>query len=141
MISYFQDAFDGFSPQTDKDASIKFALVVILKDERFRDLYEILIDGNDIGEIVGDPGWSIERRDIDKTNANPYYSNWPLGKSFYIYVDPSEYELAFTEIFLSKNEFHEYVMKAVDSYTRQNPSNNTNEISKVKKYLADHTQN
>jgi hypothetical protein len=120
-MDYLQQAFGGLNPQTDQDAAVKFALNVILMDERLRELSCLLIDGHDIGGVEGEPGWMIERRDTGLAGELPYYSEWPTNAQFHVHVDPAAFELACPDMFMTAHGFYGYVRRAVDAYLSGNP--------------------
>lgn len=109
--------------QIDQDAAIKFALGIIIKDERLRELSCLLTDGHEIGAVEGVPGWVIERKDTGSSGDMPGYVDWPKNSYFHVYVEPSEFELPHPHMFLGKDEFHCYVRKAIEAYVAKNPSN------------------
>jgi len=115
-MDYLQQAFGGLNPQTDQDAAVKFALNVILMDGRLRELSCLLIDGHDIGGVEGEPGWMIERRDTGPAGELPYYSEWPMNARFHAHVEPSAFELACPDMFMTAHDFYRYVGRAMDAY-------------------------
>ena len=119
-MDYLQQAFGGLNPQTDRDAAVKFALNVILMDGRLRELSCLLIDGHDIGGVEGEPGWMIERRDTGLTGELPYYSEWPMNARFHVHVEPSAFELACPDMFMTAHDFYRYVGRAMDAYLSGN---------------------
>ena len=121
-MDYLQEAFGGFNPQVDQDAAVKFALSIILMDERFGELSCLLIDGHDVGGVEGEPGWIIERRDTGPSGDMPGYAGWPKTAHFHAHVDSSGYELAYPDIFMEIDAFHSYVSKAIAAYVAKNPS-------------------
>jgi hypothetical protein len=121
-MSYLEAAFGGFNPRVDRDAAVKFALVIILMDERLSDLSCLLTDGHEVGGVEGDPGWIIERRDTGPSGNMPYYADWPKTAHFYVHVDPSGYDLAHPEMFMEISTFHDYVRKGIEAYVAKNPS-------------------
>lgn len=121
-MDYLQEAFGGFNPQVDQDAAIKFALSIILMDERLSELPCLLTDGHDIGGVEGEPGWIIERRDTGPSGDMPGYVDWPENAHFHVHVEPSAFELAHPHMFMGIDEFHSYVRKAIEAYVAKNPS-------------------
>jgi hypothetical protein len=115
-MDYLQQAFGGLNPQTDQDAAVKFSLNVILMDGRLRELSCLLIDGHDIGGVEGEPGWMIERRDTGPAGELPYYSEWPMDARFHVHVEPSAFELACPDMFMTAHDFYSYVGRAMDAY-------------------------
>ncbi len=122
-MDFLQENFEGFNPQVDQDAVIKFALGVIFKDERLRELACLLTDGHEIGAIEGVPGWVIERRDTGSSGDMRGYFYWPKNSYFHVYVDPSEFELPYPHMFMGIHEFHRYVREAIEIYIAKNTSN------------------
>ena len=121
-MDYFFEAFGGFNPQSDPDAAVKFVLNNILMDERLPELSVLLTDGHDIGGLEGEPGWSIERRDTGPSGDMPGYADWPVGTNFRVNVDENAFRLAYPEQFLKTDEFHRYVRKAMDVYSKRKSS-------------------
>ncbi len=119
-MDYLQQAFGGLNPQVDTDAAVKFALNAILLDVRLQELSCLLIDGHDIGGVEGEPGWVIERRDTGPVGERQYYSEWPMNARFHVHVDPAAYELAYPDVFMTSDDFHRYVGKAMDAYLSKN---------------------
>jgi hypothetical protein len=124
-MDYFQSAFGGLDPHNDPDAAIKFVLNVILMDKNFKFLAHVLPEDSSIGEIGGDPEWTLERRVMP--HAPSAYSQWPAGSRFRAYVDPEGYELAHPECFLDKEGFYRYVLTAIHAYLERNPSEASDE--------------
>lgn len=120
-MDYFQDAFGGFNPQADQDAAVKFALSIVLMDERFDDLSYLLTDGHEVRRVEGEPGWIIERRDTGPSWDMPGYTDWPKTAHFHAHVDSSGYELADPDMFTDIDTFYGYVSKAMGAYVAKNP--------------------
>lgn len=123
MSDYYQQAFGRLDPHHDRDVAAKFALSVLVMDECFDDLADLLTDGHDIGALEGEPGWIIERRDSGPSGDMPGYASWPEGKNFRAYVDPLGFELAYPEGFLDTAVFRNYVRQLVDACLLSDPSN------------------
>lgn len=121
-MDYLQEAFGNFNPQVDQDAAVKFALNIILMDERLSELSCLITDGHEIGGVEGEPGWIIERRDRGSSGDHPFYADWPKNAHFHVHVEPSAFELAHPDMFMEMREFHCYIRKAVDAYLARNPS-------------------
>ncbi|MDM0046630.1 hypothetical protein QTH91_19225 [Variovorax dokdonensis] len=121
-MDYLQQAFGGLDPQTDQDAAVKFALNVILMDGRLHELSCLLIDGHDIGGVEGEPGWMIERRDTGSLGELPYYSDWPANARFHVRVEPTAFELASPDMFMTSHDFCHYVGRAMDAYLSEKPA-------------------
>jgi hypothetical protein len=119
-MDYLQKAFGGLNAQTDQDAAVKFALNVILLDGRLLELSCLLIDGHNIGGVEGEPGWLIERRDSGPAGELPYFSEWPLDACFHVHVEPSAFELACPDMFMTAHDFHSYVGRAMNAYLSGN---------------------
>lgn len=122
MVDYLNEAFGGLDPRKDADAAVKFALNLVFMDERFVELSRLLSDGDDIGAVEGEPGWILERRDTGASGDMPGYAAWPSGAKFRAYVEPSAFDLAHPEVFMSTKTFHAYVRSALDVYIRRNPA-------------------
>lgn len=115
---YFNEAFKGFDPRTDKDAAMKFCLNAVLMDRRFADLKEILPNDTDLGGVAGEPNWIIERRNEGETKG---YENWPQFARFRAFVDPDSYALAYSEFFCDKTTFEKFVSSAIQAYCDRHP--------------------
>jgi hypothetical protein len=115
------EAFGRFEPQSDPDAAAKFALSAIGRGRgrQMPSLVELLTEGARIGEIEGEPGWTLERR--DDGNTMPGYAGWPPGAKYRAYVDPEEYRLAHPETFYGRAGFHALVARLVDAFERLHP--------------------
>lgn len=120
-MDYFEEAFGGFKPHVDEDAAVKLAISIILMDRRLPELLHLLTDGDQLGGVEGEPGWIIERRDVDQSNVF-YYENWPGSTRFHAYVDPDAYCLAHPDFFMDVATFHNYVRKGLNAYLEANPS-------------------
>lgn len=117
-MDYFKDAFGGFNPRTDKDAALKICLDVILADQRFSELDNLLPDKTEVGGMEGEPGWIIERRNEGEIK---WYENWPEFARFRAFVDPSSYALAYPEFFCDKSTFEKFVGSAIRAYCDRHP--------------------
>ena len=53
-MDYFNDAFGGFLPDSDKDAALKFSLCVLALDNRMDELLRLLKGDDNCGGIEGD---------------------------------------------------------------------------------------
>ncbi|MEJ7028216.1 hypothetical protein [Ralstonia solanacearum] len=78
-MDYFSEAFDGFRPDRDIDAALKFSLCMIAIDNRVEDLLQLIEVANNLGGVEGDPGWIIERRENGETIG---YEKWPNSAHF-----------------------------------------------------------
>lgn len=139
-MDYLQQVFGGLNPQSDPDAAVKVALDVIFADNRLNELSCLLTEGNDIGGVEGEPGWLIERRDMGPAGELPYYAGWPRNARFHVHVEPTEFELAYSDMFMTAGDFGSYVEKAVDAYLVENPTKvNVAQliISQLKKSASD----
>lgn len=119
-MDYWWDAFGEYEPHKDREAAIKFALNLILADDRLEHLSRLLTDGDSIRVLSGEPGWELERRE---PRVHPsHYSDWPDNAKFWAHVDPNEFELAHPDTFLTREQLHEYVRKIINVYIAKNPS-------------------
>lgn len=112
-MSYFVEAFGGFNPQVDYDASMKMVLDSLFDDDRIRPLIEVILPEGTLGGVEGQPGWTLERR-------CPGHS-WPNGAEYRAYVDPTFYSLAHPEFFCTRSEFLRYVSAIVRVYKTRHP--------------------
>lgn len=119
-MEYFNTAFGGFAPHQDKDGAVKFALNAILMDNRVQELSELVVDGNPLGGIEGEPGWILERRDVSDNQVA--YANWPKGARFMASVDEEAFRLQHSQYFMSRDAFIKYLMPAIDAYIAADPS-------------------
>ena len=62
----------------------------------------------------------IERRDTGLTGELPYYSEWPMNARFHVHVEPSAFELACPDMFMTAHDFYRYVGRAMDAYLSGN---------------------
>ncbi|HDR9491700.1 hypothetical protein [Burkholderia stabilis] len=113
-MDYFNEAFGGFNPESDRDAALKFSLCVLVLDSRMQELLQLIEGGNDIGGVEGDPGWIIERRD-----EGGGYEGWSNGAEFRAFVDPNEYSLSHPEFFVDRRTFIQYVVALMKVYRRR----------------------
>ncbi|WP_163012991.1 hypothetical protein [Burkholderia stabilis] len=114
-MDYFNEAFGGFNPESDRDAALKFSLCVLVLDSRMQELLQLIEGANDIGGVEGDPGWIIERRD----EGGVGYEGWPNGAEFRAFVDPNEYSLSHPEFFVDRRTFIQYVVALMKVYRRR----------------------
>lgn len=123
-MEYFNTAFGGFAPHKDKDGAVKFVLNAILMDNRVQELSELVVDGNPLGGIEGEPGWILERRDV-ADDSEVAYLNWPQGARFMASVDEEAFRLQHSQCFMSRDAFIKYLMPAIDAYICADPSRAT----------------
>lgn len=121
-MDYFKAAFGGFAPHRDEDAAVKFALNVVLMDNRLQELAELIVDGSQLGGIEGEPGWMLERRDDADEGNEAAYPGWPAGARFKATVDEDAYTLQHPEYFMSREAFMKYLVPAIDAYVAADPS-------------------
>lgn len=121
-MDYFKAAFGGFAPHRDEDAAVKFALNVVLMDNRLQELAELVVDGSPFGGIEGEPGWMLERRDVADESNHAAYPDWPAGARFKASVDEDAYRLQQPEYFMSREAFMKYLIPAIDAYVAADPS-------------------
>ena len=117
-MDYFKDAFGGFDPRTDKDAALKICLDVILADQRFSELDNLLPRETKVGGMEGEPGWILERRNEGETKG---YEDWPEFAHFRAFVDPDSYALAYPEFFCDRPTFKKIVSSAIQAYCNRHP--------------------
>ena len=99
FMDYFKAAFGVFAPHRDEDAAVKFALNVVLMDNRLQELAELVVDGNQLGGIEGEPGWMLERRDAaDEGGEAAAYPDRPAGARFKASVDEDAYRIQHPEL-------------------------------------------
>jgi hypothetical protein len=116
--NYFKDAFGEFAPRSDKDAAVKFCLNLLIADERWNDLIDLLSADSEIAGIEGDPGWILERRDQGANQAG--YSKWPEYARYRVFVDPEGYCFASPQAYYDGPTFHRYVRLIVHAYAKSN---------------------
>lgn len=117
-MDYFNDAFGGFHPESDKDAALKFGLCVLVLDNRIDELLRLVEGGGNFGGVEGEPGWIIERREDGEIAG---YEGWPIETRFRAYVDPDSYLLTYPEFFSDRQTFFRYVKAIVNAYKRRHP--------------------
>jgi hypothetical protein len=120
-MDYFRAAFGGFAPHRDEDAAVKFALNVVLNDNRLQELAGLVVDGSQFGGIEGEPGGTLERRDIADEGSKAY-PDWPAGARFNASVDEDAYRLEYPEFFMSRETFMKYLLPAIDACAAADPS-------------------
>jgi hypothetical protein len=113
------EAFGPADPLHDPDYSAKMGLHSIAGDNDLDDLAELLTSNGELGALLGEHGWKLERR--DEGNNMPGYANWPDWARYHSYVDPHEYEMGVQEKYYRKEEFHALVRKMVNAYAKQKP--------------------
>lgn len=115
---YFNEAFQGFDPCTDKDAAMKFCLNAVLMDGRFAELEQLLPNATDLGGIAGEPDWIIERRNEKEIQG---YEDWPEFARFRAFVNPDGYGMTYPEFFCDKATFEKLVISAMRAYADRHP--------------------
>ena len=121
-MDYFKTAFGGFAPHLDEDAAIKFTLNAVLLDNRLDELVEVVIDGSQFGGIEGEPGWTLERRDVADEGNEMAYPGLPAGARFKASVDEDAYRLKHPEYFMDREGFMKYLVLAIDAYVAIDPA-------------------
>lgn len=124
-MDYFKAAFGGFAPHRDEDAAVKFALNVVLMDNRVQELAELVIDGSQFGGMEGEPGWMLERRDVADEGNEAAYPGWPEGARFMASVDEEAFQLQHPQYFMSREAFMKYLVPAIDAYVAADPARAT----------------
>lgn len=124
-MDYLKAAFDSFAPHRDEDAAVKFALNVVLLDNRVQELAELVVDGGQFGGMEGEPGWMLERRDVADEGNEAAYPGWPAGARFMASVDEDAYRLQHPVYFMSREAFFKYLVPAIDAYVAADPSRAT----------------
>ena len=124
-MDYFKAAFGGFAPHRDEDAAVKFALNVVLMDNRVQELAELVVDGSQPGGMEGEPGWILERRDVSDEGNEAAYPAWPADARFKATVDVDAYELQYPEYFMNREVFMKYLVPAIDAYVAADVSRAT----------------
>ncbi len=128
-MDYFDDAFGGFSPQTDSDAALKLSLDALVADDRVEEL-TALVATDSLGGIEGEPGWIIERRFGEGIVG---YESWPKYAAFHAHVDPESFSLTFPDFFCDEKTFYRYVKSIIGVYVARDPKR-----AAGIKVLADH---
>lgn len=103
VVDFLGQAFGEFEPQRDPFAAVKFALSSAFLDDRLDELRALVTENHDTGGVSGEPGWIIERKDVD--HSHEYYAAWPAWARFRAFVDPEMYELANPECFMDRASF------------------------------------
>ena len=117
-MRYLSKAFGATRLFDDPNAAVKFSLDLILMDRRFGDLAQLLNEGSGVFEVAGEPGYSLQRRAPVHSGGG----DWPEGKVFRAFVEPSGYELDHPEGFYTTEEFEGYVSMALGAYVSANPT-------------------
>jgi len=121
-MDYFESAFGSYNPDVDPNFAVKFILNCMLSEDRLKELNYLLLDGHEVGGVEGEPGWIVERQDTERDGSITAYDDWPEGATFRAYVEPHSFKLGYPQNFLSTQEFHEYVRKALVSYVAKKSS-------------------
>lgn len=116
---FYHEAFGDFDPQGDDAFAAKLSICILAIDGRFDDLADLLTEGHPVGAVEGCPGWLIERRDPDASGCVLSCKEWPEGKRYRIYVDPNEFSIAHSEVFLDVKTFNDYVKSIVVFYSKK----------------------
>ena len=124
-MDYFKAAFGGFAPHRDEDAAVKFALNVVLMDNRVQELAELVVDGSQFGGMEGEPGWMLERRDVADESNEAAYPGWPAGSRFMASVEEDSYRLQHPVLFMTREVFMKYLVPAIDAYVAADASRAT----------------
>ena len=126
-MDYFLMEHGGFQPQSDQHAAVKFSLQSILTNHRLDELSNLLPEGGKIGQLEGDPGWSLERRDSFDLQG---FERWPVKADFRAYVFPESFQLAYPEKFYDRATFEAFIILAINSYLAQ-PDHSKNDAKRV----------
>jgi hypothetical protein len=119
-MDFFNEAFGGFQPHSDKDAAIKFALNSLLMDAKLVRLVDLIDSSTNVGCIEGEPGWELEHLEDSDRSLSGYLA-WPHWAHYRAAVDPECYQLTYPEIFLDRGQFVFYVEKAVAAFLARFP--------------------
>jgi hypothetical protein len=112
---YLREAFGSFDAEKDKDAALKFALYIMVLDDRIDRLLNLMAPKIRAASIGGDPGWEIERREITDLEG---YEDWPEGATVHASVDPRGYELAHPDFYCDHLTFFEYAQRILLAYIK-----------------------
>src|SRR5690349_24922302 len=119
-MDYLESAFGEFSAG-DVDAAVRFALDAILAAERFDRLGELITEFADLGELGGEPGWVLERRDVGEAGNMPGYARWPAWVRFGAFVAPTGIHLGHPEFYVHKPGFERDLSAAMRVYAELDP--------------------
>ena len=115
---FFNNAFGApLDIANDKDASLKIILDVLVHDQRWEDILNLITGSNGIGALGGEPGWLLTRRNHEAPSNE--YLNWPKDAMFRSQVDPTVLELGQPEAFYQESVFSEFLRRVVDVIRRQ----------------------
>jgi hypothetical protein len=105
----------------DPDAAAKFALAAIGRDARrmLGALANLVTANGPVGELEGDPGWTLERR--DPGNEAPGYANWPEGAAYRAFVDPLQFRIGMPQQYYDRDSFHALVAHLLDALEQLHP--------------------
>jgi hypothetical protein len=124
MRDYLKDIYPDYDPQRDPDASLKFALAILVTNRRFRMFQHLLRDGDPISEISDDDaGWTLARR--ERHAREGAYAAWPREAMFRAYVDPLVYQLASPMAFFTRKGFAQLARPLLLEARLDNPPLNT----------------
>jgi hypothetical protein len=110
-MDYLHAAFGPFEPQRDRDAAMKFALNVLLMDDRLDDLAALVAPGHHTSGVGGEPGWEIDR--VESCGAE--------GIGFRAQVDPQSYALAHPEGVYDRAAFWALLRPMLQAYAKHQP--------------------
>lgn len=120
-MDIYDTAYGRPAYRDDPDAAVKVALAAIGREPRrmLGALGNLLTANGPVGEVEGDPGWSLERR--DKGNAMPGYAGWPEGAVYRASVDPMVFGLGTPQQYYDRDSFQLFARQMLDAVERLNP--------------------
>jgi hypothetical protein len=109
---------DFFSPNN-QDAAVQFCIDAVIHNKQLALLPRLLDLKSNLGEIGGDPGWTIERR--KPIFAQDSYASWPSWAAFRTFLDPDSYYVPHPECYSSEETFLIYLKKLLLAYGLDHP--------------------
>ena len=120
-IDIYDAAYGRPAYRDDPDAVVKVALAAIGREPRrmLGALGNLLTANNPVGELEGDPGWSLQRR--DEENAMPGYAGWPEGAAYRAVVNSMVFSLGTPQRYYDRDSFHLLARQMLDAVGWLNP--------------------
>jgi hypothetical protein len=120
MTAMLLTAFPEFFGPANHDAAMQFCINAVIHNGQLPMLARLLDPSSDLGEIGGEPGWTIEKR---KTIATPgAYSTWPTWAEFRTFFFPEAYAVPVPESYSTEEQFLLCLKQLLIAYSGQDPT-------------------